>query len=175
MPQAGDDVVAVLAALRRFRRADDEMRRRASSDLHLNISDLNALQYVMETERTPNPATPGMIAAHLSISTASTTKMLDRLAAAGHLERLPHPHDRRSLVLRATPHAHEEIRGRLGPMFVRLAEIAASVPEGCRDAVVAFLDAVSDELDRTSPPRRETDLDVDVTASRGGGTSRPSR
>lgn len=146
-----EDVVAVLQAIRRFRRADEAMRRRASADLEMNISDLNALQFVMENEVTAHPATPGMIAAHLAISTASTTKVLDRLAAAGHLERLPHPYDRRSLVLRATPHARAEVNERLGPMFARLAEIATAVPDGCRTAVAAFLDAVSDELDRTGP------------------------
>jgi DNA-binding MarR family transcriptional regulator len=144
----GDHAVAVLRALRRFRRADEEMRRRMSADMDMNVSDLQALQLVIAAEREGAPATPRMLASRLGISTASTTKLLDRLTASGHLVRSPHPRDRRSLVVHATAHAHQEVRERLGHMHQRMAQIAAAVPEHCRPAVTEFLTTMADELDR---------------------------
>ena len=46
-----DDAVAVLPALRRFRTADEEMRRRMSADMAMNVSDLQALRLVITAER----------------------------------------------------------------------------------------------------------------------------
>lgn len=145
----GEETVAVLRALRRFRRADEEMRRRMSADMDMNVTDLQALQVVIAAERTESPATPRMIASRLHISTASTTKLLDRLTASGHLVRSPHPRDRRSLVVRATAHAHAEVRERLGHMHERMGEIADAVPEHCRAALVGFLLGMAEEFDRT--------------------------
>lgn len=146
----GDGVIAVLRALRQFRRADEEMRRRMSADMDMNISDLQALQIVIAAEREEEPATPRMLAARLGITTASTTKLLDRLTASGHLVRSPHPHDRRSLVIHATAHAHHEVRERLGHMHERMAGVAAAVPTHCRPAVAEFLAAMALELDRAA-------------------------
>ncbi|UNX54841.1 MarR family transcriptional regulator [Georgenia sp. TF02-10] len=147
-----DGAMAVLAALRRFRRADEEMRQRTSVGMGMNRSDIQALQHVIAAEQEGTPITPRLLADHLRISSASTTKLLDRLTASGHLERAAHPHDRRSVVVRATPHAHREIRERLGRMHERMAEIARDVPEHCRDAVVDFLEAMAAELDRAGVP-----------------------
>ncbi|MFH5823931.1 MarR family winged helix-turn-helix transcriptional regulator [Georgenia sp. AZ-5] len=147
-----DAVVAVLRALRRFRRADQDLRRRMSADMDMNVTDVQALQFVIAAERHGELPTPRQLSRHLAISTASTTKLLDRLTASGHLERLPHPRDRRSLVLRATAHAHEEIRARLGRMHARMAEIARAVPPEARAAVVHFLTAMAEELDAEGGP-----------------------
>ncbi|MFM9597038.1 MarR family winged helix-turn-helix transcriptional regulator, partial [Streptomyces scabiei] len=51
---------------------------------------------------------PHDIAGHLGISTASTTKLLDRLTASGHVERRPHPHDRRARIVVITAAARAE-------------------------------------------------------------------
>lgn len=142
------DRVAVLRALRRFRRSDEEMRRRVSADMDMNARDLKALQHVIAGERTGEPATPRAVAAYLGISTASTTTLLDRLTVSGYLQRRPHPTDRRSVVIVATGKAHDEIRARMAAMHERMAAVADAVPEHCRPAVVAFLEQMADEMDR---------------------------
>lgn len=141
------DVRTVLEALRRFRRADQTMRRRVSAAMDMNVSDLQALQLVIAAEGAGQSVSPRDLSAHLGISTASTTALLDRLTASGHLERSPHPTDRRGVVVRATCHAHSEVRERLERMHRRMAEIAAQVPAEARPALVAFLEAISDQLD----------------------------
>lgn len=144
------EVVAVLESLRAFRRADQAMRRRVSAHMNMNGTDLQALQFVIAAARQGTPITPRDLAGHLQISTASTTKLLDRLTSSGHLDRVPHPSDRRSLVLVATDHAHDEIRERLTRMHVRMAEIAREIPAASRTAVSAFLHAMAEQLDSES-------------------------
>jgi len=140
-------VAELLEAVRRFRRADNDMRRRVSARMSMNVTDMQALQYVIATEARGGHAYPRDIAAHLSISTASTTKLIDRLAQSGHLVRSTHPTDRRSVVVASTPHAHEQIRARLQRMHEAMARIAAAVPAEARPAVRDFLDALSEQLD----------------------------
>lgn len=144
----GDDAVRpILQALREFRRSDEEMRRRTSADMDMNVTDLRALQIVIAAEQARTYATPRALTQQLGISSASTTKLLDRLTASGHVERRPHPRDRRSIIVVATAHAHEQIRERLAAMHERMAEIARAVPEESRQAVVDFLLAMAAELD----------------------------
>lgn len=143
----GPDIRVVLEALRRFLRADQTMRRRVSAAMDMNVSDLQALQLVVAGEGAGRAVSPRDLSAHLGISTASTTALLDRLTASGHLVRAPHPTDRRSVVVRATSHAHQEIRERLDHMHRRMAAIAAEVPHEARAPLVRFLEAISDELE----------------------------
>lgn len=143
--------VKLLAALRRCLRADEVMRRRVSSGMDMNARDLRALQYVIACERAGQPASPRGVADHLAITTAATTKLLDRLTASGHLGRGPHPSDRRSVVLTATEHAHTELRERLGPMHERMRAVAGSVPEETRGAVLEFLEAMAAEFEHAAP------------------------
>jgi len=140
-------VSEILEAVRRFRRADEDMRRRISAEMRMNVTDMSALQYVIAAEQRGGHAHPRDIATHLGISTASTTKLLDRLSASGHLTRTTHPTDRRSVVVASTPHAHTEIRDRLTRMHEAMAAIARAVPPQARGDVSAFLDAMSDHLD----------------------------
>jgi len=140
-------VVELLEAVRRFRRADQEMRRRLSAGMDMNETDLQALQLVIATESHGGQVHPRDIAAHLRISTASTTKLLDRLTASGHLVRGVHPTDRRSVVVSSTPHAHHEIRERLERMHAAMAVIARDVPLESRPHVRDFLRAMAAHLD----------------------------
>lgn len=142
-----DGTRALLEAMRRFRLADTGMRRRTARAMDMNESDMVALQLVVAAERHGTVVTPNAIANHLDISTASTTKLVDRLEAAGYLVREPHPHDRRSVRLLPTPRAHDEIRARLTLMHAEMERVARAVPEESRAHVAAFLDGMADVLD----------------------------
>ncbi len=142
-----DDVVALLEAVRRMRRADWSMRRRTASRMAMNETDVHALQLLIAHELRAEPLGPARLARELGISTASTTKLLDRLEASGHVVRDPHPVDRRGVVLHATRHAHDEVRERLAHMHTRMAAAAAAVPPSARPHVVEFLDRLALVLD----------------------------
>jgi DNA-binding MarR family transcriptional regulator len=145
-------VTDLLGAVRRFRGADDRMRRRTSAGMGMNVSDLAALQLVVAGERRGRAVHPHDVARDLRITTASTVKLVDRLVAAGHLRREPDPDDRRAVRLVATEHAHDEIRERLSRMHAGMAEAARAVPPAARGAVVAYLDALSAVLDEAAVP-----------------------
>ena len=103
----------LLRAVRRFRRADEGMRRRMSAELGVNPLDLRALRLVIASERAGSPITPHQLGAQLHVSSGAMTKLVDRLIRSDHLSRSPNPQDRRSVRLVATPHAHEQLRERM--------------------------------------------------------------
>lgn len=151
-----DSAVTVLDALRRFRTASHEMRRRMSSGMGMNTTDMAALRFVIAQERSEDPATPQGLAQHLGISGASVSKLLDRLTASGHLQRVPHPHDGRSRIIVATDHAHTQVQERLSDMHERMLEIAQDVPPQSRQAVENFLLAMAQQLESEAPPEELT-------------------
>ncbi|WP_114854306.1 MarR family winged helix-turn-helix transcriptional regulator [Brachybacterium sp. YJGR34] len=151
-----DSAVQLLSALRGFRAADTDLRRRMSAGMDMNVTDLAALRFVIAHEVAEEPVTPLGLAQHLRISGASTTKLLDRLTASGHLARVPHPRDGRSRIIVATDHAHAQVRERLTRMHERMLEIARSVPEASRQDAVDFLRAMAEHLDTESVPEQLT-------------------
>ena len=153
----GDDsAVALLSALRSFRMADQELRRRMSQGMDMNTTDLSALRFVIAHELRGEPVTPRGLAEHLHISGPSVSKLLDRLTASGHLRRAPHPLDGRSRIVEATDHAHSKVRERLSRMHERMLEIAQQVPEESRIAAIAFLHAMGEQLDAEAAPPQLT-------------------
>jgi DNA-binding MarR family transcriptional regulator len=126
MPPREDAVLSLLRAVRDFGDAHDRMSGAMKRGMDMNVTDLAALRLLIMRADKGTPVTPAEIARHLRISTASTTKLLDRLAAAGHVERCPHPTDRRALIVRLTDHARAEFfrlfSERLGAMRAAFAE-----------------------------------------------------
>ncbi|WP_431221445.1 MarR family winged helix-turn-helix transcriptional regulator [Leifsonia xyli] len=90
------------------------------------------------------PVTAGALSDHLHISTASTTKLLDRLERAGHVVRRPHPTDRRAVTVEITPETHREVRRTMGQQHARRFEVARALNPGDRDTVTRFLRALSE-------------------------------
>ena len=127
-------------------RADRSMRRGLSRRMAVGETDLRAIRFVMAATRADRSVAPHDLAEHLGISTAATTTMLDRLSAAGHLERVPHPTDRRSKVVVATEHAYDEVRGELSETHDRMRAVAARVPAAARPAVIAFLEGLTEVM-----------------------------
>lgn len=147
-----DSATALLSALRTFRMADQELRRRMSEGMDMNPTDLSALRFVLARELQGEPVTPLRLSEHLHISGASTSKLLDRLTASGHLQRMPHPHDGRSRIVVATDHAHSQVRERLGRMHERMLEIAQQMPAPARTSAISFLLAMAEQLDSEAAP-----------------------
>ena len=153
-PQTPRDelVLEAMTAVRAFSDAMDRMHSGIRGDMDMNATDLAAMRLMVVREQRGEWVSPHQIASHLSISTASTTKLLDRLTASGHLERRPHPHDRRAVVVVATEHAHCEVRERLTNMHDVMAQIAAAVPPESRGDVAQFLTALAAHLDDVEGP-----------------------
>ncbi len=139
--------IAVLNSMRRYRSAEAAMRRRTRSAMGMGETDLLAVQFLLQSRRAGRQVSPKDLAAELGISSASTTILIDRLVKSGHVEREPHPTDRRALVIVPTLSSDEEVRATLGRMHSRMLEIAESLPPGDAAVIAGFLDRMSDAVD----------------------------
>ena len=92
-------VMSVLQAIRALSDAMDRMHGGMKGDMDMNATDLAALRMLIVREQPRRDRQPARCRRHLRISTASTTKLLDRLSASGHIERRPHPRDRRARIV----------------------------------------------------------------------------
>lgn len=145
-PQQVRHIGEVMAALGRLRAAENELSDASLKYMQLNQSDMRALHYLIVTANTQQTATPGGIAAHLKISTASTTKLLDRLEKAGHIIRQPHPSDRRALAISITAKTKQAAMETVGRQHAKRFHAAARLTPAERDVVIRFLDDMSAEI-----------------------------
>lgn len=91
----------------------------------MHRTDLNGLRVVMSAAG-GEPVTPRRLSEALQLSAPATSAMLDRLERLGHIERHPHPGDRRSVVVVATEHAHTVGAAMFGRIGARMAPVLAS-------------------------------------------------
>jgi DNA-binding MarR family transcriptional regulator len=140
-------ITQVLVGIRRWRESDQAINFQSRSHMRLNETDMQALRFLVVSKNQNRIVTPGALAEYLSISTASTTKLLDRLAAAGHIERSPHPTDRRALMITITKRTHEQVRETVGRTHARRFDVAARLTSAEREIVIRFLNDLSDTGD----------------------------
>ncbi|WPO85695.1 MarR family transcriptional regulator [Herbiconiux sp. KACC 21604] len=128
-----------MTELRAYRAAEEAMRRRTRESMKMGENDLTALRFLLKAQREGRVVTPGALAEHLGMKSASVTVMLDRLTRSGHLSREPHPTDRRSLAVTATPGSDEEVRQTLGEMHRRMMAVATGLDARAALVVRTFL------------------------------------
>ncbi|MBF4579492.1 MarR family transcriptional regulator [Frigoribacterium sp. VKM Ac-2530] len=144
---ASERGVAVLNALRRYRAAESDMRRRTRDSMKMNETDLAALRFLVRAGRKHEPVSAKVLAEHLAITSASTSVLINRLVASGHVERLPHPTDKRGVLLRATEGTHAEVTDTLSGMHGRMITAAQGLSPDETAAVVSFLEAMTAAVD----------------------------
>lgn len=132
-------VVVLLTALRSWREAEQKLSFDSRSKMKLNDTDMKALRYIIASANADVAVTAGALSEHLHISTASTTKMLDRLERAGHIERRPHPTDRRAVTVAITEETHREVRRVMGAQHAHRFEVAKGLNSDEREIVIRFL------------------------------------
>ncbi|WP_457945936.1 MarR family winged helix-turn-helix transcriptional regulator [Pseudarthrobacter sp. alpha12b] len=137
----------VINALREFRSSESAMRRRTRSSVAMGETDLLALRYLLDAEATGVGIRPTELAARLGITSASMTSLVDRLVAAGHVTREPHPSDRRAVILRPTPGADAAVQHNLDQMHKRMLEAAESLSPEEIKAVMHFLLRMREAVD----------------------------
>ncbi|WP_299168214.1 MarR family winged helix-turn-helix transcriptional regulator [uncultured Arthrobacter sp.] len=144
--------VDVLNALRSYRAAEGEMRRRTRDSMKMNETDLLAIRYAMRAHKAGHCISPKDLSRMLKISTASTTGLVDRLVASGHLARRPHPTDRRSVEIVPTDSADTEVRETLGDMHKRMREVAESLSPEEALHVTRFLQRMTWAVEQQDTP-----------------------
>jgi DNA-binding MarR family transcriptional regulator len=143
--------VVVLNALRRYRAAETAMRRRTRDSMGMGETDLLAVRYLLQAQRAGSRVSPKDLAAHLGISSASTTILIDRLVKSNHVRRQPHPTDRRALVIIPTTETDDEVRATLGVMHSRMMAIAEGLSAEEARTVAFFLEHMRGAVDQIDP------------------------
>lgn len=147
IPEADvQQVGRMMAAMGRLRETEDQVAEASTRYMKLNKTDMQALRFLIVCENSGDLATPGEIAAHLGITTASTTKLLDRLERDGHIVREPHPTDRRALVIRVTPQTRSSAMNTVGRHQAKRFKVAAERTPEEREVIIAFLEDTAQAL-----------------------------
>lgn len=141
-----EQIDELMAALARLRSAEQELTRASLTYMKLNETDMKALHYLIVCEHQGIVATPGTIAAHLEISSASTTKLLDRLEKGGHVRRSRHPSDRRALAISIVAATRVAATRTVGAQHARRFHAARRLTSEERETVIDFLDDMAREI-----------------------------
>ena len=128
------------------------MRSRTATVMSVNATDLAALRHLVAAERLGESVSPTELAMYLEISSAATTKLLNRLAQLGHIRREPHPTDRRAQLIVATDEAHAAIRQALGHSHERMLTVVTALSADERQTVIRFLDALGAAVNGADTP-----------------------
>jgi DNA-binding MarR family transcriptional regulator len=140
-------VMDLLLAIRGFSDAMDRMHGGMKGDMEMNATDLATLRMLIMREQRGESVSPHDVARHLRISTASTTKLLDRLSASGHLERRPHPHDRRARVIVLTDESRRTFYRHFGERLQDMRSVADRYTDRELELLTRFLGELGDVLD----------------------------
>ncbi len=105
----------------------------------MHRTDLNALALIMDAR--DEPMSPGRLAEAMHLSASATTSVLDRLEAAGHVERTRSTRDRRKVELRVPAESLDLGRRFFTPLAGAFGRAWAGFGDGERETVARFLAA----------------------------------
>ena len=152
-----EQISRLMAALGSLRDAEQRLSDASHEYMQLNRTDMRALHFLIVAANLETLATPGALASHLEISSASTTKLIDRLERAGHVVRSPHPTDRRALVVSVTPQTRQAAMETVGRQQAKRFEAAARLSPEARETVIDFLEDMTDRITLRDEPWAQRD------------------
>ncbi|WP_043363133.1 MarR family winged helix-turn-helix transcriptional regulator [Microbacterium testaceum] len=142
-------VIETLTAVRALSDAFDRMHSGMKGDMDMNASDLATLRMLIIREQRGETVSPHDVARHLRISTASTTKLIDRLTASGHVERRAHPSDGRARIVLLTEKSRSEFFQHLGGHLGAMREVAAQYTDDELALISGFLGSLTEAITTT--------------------------
>lgn len=137
----------VIATLLDYRLAEEAMRRRTRDSMRMGTTDLQALRFLIKAQGEQRIVSGRNLADHLGMTSASVTALLDRLTSSGHVQRTPHPTNRRSNMITATPGSDEEVRQTLGAMHARMIDAARALSPADAAVIQQFLESMTTAVD----------------------------
>jgi DNA-binding MarR family transcriptional regulator len=147
VPVSAPHAAEVIATLLDYRLAEEAMRRRTRDSMRMGTTDLQALRFLIKAQAEQRIVSGRALADHLGMTSASVTALLDRLTTSGHVQRTPHPTNRRSNMITATPGSDEEVRQTLGAMHARMIDAARALSAADAALVQQFLESMTAAVD----------------------------
>ncbi|MGH1563981.1 MarR family winged helix-turn-helix transcriptional regulator [Mumia sp. DW29H23] len=124
--------------LRELLRLAPSVHARLAAEIGIGVTDALALDHAMAS--LPDPMGVGDLAHRLGIRSASATVAVDRLVSSGHMERTPHPTDRRRTSLQPTDSAYADARRASAPLVTAIRELTGDLDDESAARVHAFLE-----------------------------------
>jgi DNA-binding MarR family transcriptional regulator len=151
--QDSGELAAVAVRVEVAARALLSLSARASMELpgEVSLTQLRALAAAEEA----GPCSLGVLAEALQISTSSASRLVDRLTAAGVLDRRPSDISRRELILQVTPRGRRLLRRHETTRQAVFAEALRGMPAADVRALVRGLEAVQQRLDAAHEPHAQ--------------------
>lgn len=140
-PPSGE-AVRVVRALRGYTNEAEMYVGAAGREAAMHRTDLTGLALVMDRGNAGETTTPGQLSSAMRLSAPATSAMLDRLERLGHVHRVPHPSDRRSVVVEMTDHARDVGEQMFGRLAAHLGPVLASRSEEELADIADFLEQV---------------------------------
>lgn len=112
----------------------------------LHPTDVRALIELLDAGRAGARMTPGQLGARLSLNSASTTAVVDRLERLGHVRRSRDERDRRRVLLDVDPQAVALGWQFFGPLIAAVLGVLAGCTDAELDTVSKVLRAVRDAV-----------------------------
>jgi DNA-binding MarR family transcriptional regulator len=134
--------------VRALMNAARELTARLARELGMNATDMVALDLL----DIHGPMGAAELGRRLGIRSASVTLLLDRLEAAGHVERVRHDTDRRRVTIVARPSGREASLAVWLPQIMAIDEIGRSLPGAEQRVVTAFLDRITETISVSAEP-----------------------
>ena len=142
-PEDISQITRLMNSMANLRRAEEDLSNASQKFMQLSETEMKAIHYLIVAANQKEIVTPGAIARHLDITSASTTKLLDRLEGGAHIVRSPHPTDRRALSISVTNDTHTIARDTVGATHANRFLVAAALAPAEREVVIDFLDEVA--------------------------------
>jgi DNA-binding MarR family transcriptional regulator len=158
------DSTAIRSLLARKALADARYRSALAAVLGVVESDVLAMLHLARE----GALTSSQLGTLLRLTSGGTTALVQRLERLGYVERLAHPRDRRSSLVRLTDLASTEVGAVYAPLVAELDGLVAGLAPGERGTVRTFLEAVA-----TAGERHADDLARRAADERPGITGIP--
>ena len=125
----------VTALLREVIEQSSEYAKFVGSRLDVNETDFQAMEHLIDN----GPMSAGDLAKAVGLSPGSATVMIDRLAALGHVKRVPNPKDRRSVIVSPNPQSVSEAWKLISPLISASEKALAKLSPEVQKEIEAYL------------------------------------
>ena len=126
---AGRDAAArehMLEALRAWGSLFGDWGRQFGVHTGMHGTDASALMHIITAEERGEPLTQSALSRKIGLTTGATSSLLNRLEAAGHVERRRDSSDRRVVTLWSKPAVHEEVDSFFADVGVQLNRVVSA-------------------------------------------------
>ncbi|PYY32609.1 hypothetical protein DEJ25_05680 [Curtobacterium sp. MCPF17_011] len=147
---------AALASLQSLSDSVHDADEGALRALQMRPIDALALMHLVDAGRIERFLSPTDLALRLRLSTAGVTKLVDRLFRDGRVERRPHVHDRRRVVLVPTATASADLARAYGHIHTPVTAVIDELSDDEAAVVGRFAARLADALRRENTPSTAT-------------------